>query len=161
MVGTSKIQNEQEVVRWFEEGRSYGWMMQEYLRKYKIHTTISMWGNFRRRHGLDLRMERSDVALVPWKVKEEHRWAYALAMLRVEARLRRGATVREEDAARLASWKAKAEASGTVVHYDPDTERGFWMVPRRPGVDVDLIRVPDHADTVRWVNDDTATTVRG
>lgn len=152
MVGTSKIQNEQEVIRWFSEGRSYGWMQDEYLRRYNIQTTISMWGNFRKRHGLDLRMPRSDVALIPWKVKEEHRWSYALSMLRVESRLRNGATVRHEDMSRLLSWKAKVDESGTVVHYDPDTEQGFWMVPRRPGIDEDLIRVPDHADTVHWSN---------
>jgi len=31
---------------------------------------------------------------------------------------------------------------GLVVHYDADTEQGVCYVPRRPGVDLDLIREP-------------------
>ena len=52
-MGARKIQNEQEVIRWFDEGRTYQWMTDEYKRKYGIDVALSMWGNFRRRRGLE------------------------------------------------------------------------------------------------------------
>lgn len=32
-----------------------------------------------------------------------------------------------------------------VVHYEPQSHAGFWLVPRRDGVDTDLTRKPDEA----------------
>lgn len=151
-VPASKIQDEQEVIRWFEEGRTYAWMQEEYLRKYHIETVPSMWGNFRRRRGLDRRITRDD-DLLPWFVREEHRWAYPARMLRAEGRRRAGMELSKEDARRLPAWKRQLEKAGAVVHYDPDTDEGFHYVPRRPGVDVDLIRVPDHKTTQRRAAD--------
>ena len=141
---TSKIVNEQEVVRWFNEGRSYQWMIEEYRRKYNLETTPSMWGNFRRRRGLDRRQAR-DASLIPWAVLPEHRWDFAVRMLRVEARRRTGAEVAPVELERLERWKARLESEGLVVHYDPRLPGGFAYVPRRPDVDTDLIRVPDPA----------------
>ncbi|ATI18893.1 immunity repressor [Streptomyces phage Animus] len=142
-----KIQDEQEVIRWFEEGKTYQWMIDEYKRKYNIDTVASMWGNFRRRRGLDRRITRDD-DLIPWFVKEEHRWKYPVAMLRVEARLRDGQELSETDKARLESWKEMLEEEKAVVHYDPDTEDGFFYVPREAS-DTDLIRKPKEKTTPR------------
>ncbi|MFI6286377.1 hypothetical protein ACIBCM_16705 [Streptomyces sp. NPDC051018] len=146
-MGRSKIQDEGEVIRWFQEGRTYAWMVEEYRRKYNIETVPSMWGNFRQRRGLDRRITRDD-DLIPWFVKEEHRWLYPLAMLRVEARRRDGRTLTENDRSRLTSWREMLTAQNTVVHYDPDTEEGFFYVPRRAD-DVDLIRRPERKTTPR------------
>lgn len=151
MKGRSKIQNEQEVLRWFNEGRPYSWMVEEYRRKYNIETTIAMWGNFRSRRGLDRRLDRSP-ELIPWQVNREHRWAYPLMMLRAEARRRRGEELRESDKTRLISWRARLVEGDLVVHYDPDTPEGFFLVPRRPGVDHDLIRDPGTVTSIRWEN---------
>ncbi|MFI5863575.1 hypothetical protein [Streptomyces sp. NPDC051546] len=139
-MGKRKIQNESEVIRWFEEGRTYQWMIDEYRRKYNIETVQSMWGNFRRRHGLDKRIVR-DNELIPWPVKVEHRWAYPLAMLRTEARRRANKTLTETDQSRLASWLEMLRENDAVVHYDPDTEEGFFYIPREAGDD-DIIRPP-------------------
>jgi len=136
----SKIVNESEVIRWFEEGRTYQWMIDEYKRKYNIDTVASMWGNFRRRRGLDPRIVR-DTELIPWEVKPEHRWKYPLAMLRLEARVRAKAKLTKDEQGRLASWKEMLEEENAVVHYDPDTEDGFFYVPRTEG-DRDFIHPP-------------------
>src|SRR5699024_6840968 len=103
LMAKSKIVNDREVRNWFERGKPYSWMVEQYRSKYNIETTLSMWGNYRRRNGLPLRMER-DAELIPWKVREEHRWAYALQMLRCEARRRRGEALREADISRLTPW---------------------------------------------------------
>jgi len=151
-VPAKKIQDEGEVIRWIEQGKTYAWMSEEYLRKYNIETTPSLWSNFRRRHGLDRRIARND-DLIPWEVKREHRWRYPLAMLRHEARQRSGLESAEGIPEKLAAWKANMEAEGVVVHYDPDTEDGFFYVPRRKGIDTDLIRVPDRKTTKRRAAD--------
>ncbi len=150
-MGASKIVDEQEVVRWFEEGRTYDWMCQEYLRKYNIETVPSMWGNFRRRRGLVRRITRND-ELIPWHVQEHHRWAYPIAMLRVEARRRAGMELREIDENRLGNWIASLDERGVVVHYDPDTSEGFFYVPREQG-DTDIIRRPKIKTTLRRAAD--------
>ncbi|WP_406192315.1 hypothetical protein OH733_05505 [Streptomyces griseus] len=146
-MGKRKIQDETEVIRWFKEGRTYAWMIKTYKEKYGIDTVPSMWGNFRRRRGLDRRIVRDD-DLVPWFVKEEHRWAYPLRMLRIEARQRAEKELTESDIARLSSWKEMLEEENAVVHYDPDTEQGFFYVPRQEGDD-DLIHEPDQKTTPR------------
>ncbi|WLW38507.1 transcriptional repressor [Streptomyces phage Vanseggelen] len=141
-MGARKIQDEGEVIRWFEEGRTYDWMVKEYRRKYNIETVPSLWGNFRRRRGLQRRITRND-ELIPWQVKPEHRWLYPIGMLRVEARRREKGeeALSELEATRLASWKKMLADEGAVVHYDPDTEQGFFYIPREKG-DVDLVHVP-------------------
>lgn len=147
-----KIVDEGEVVRWIEEGRTYAWMTEEYMRKYQIETSPSLWSNFRRRHGLDRRIARND-DLIPWEVKSEHRWRYPIAMLRHEARHRAGMDQAAGIPEKLAVWKANLEKDDLVVHYDPDTEDGFFYVPRRPGIDTDLIRVPERKTTERRAAD--------
>ncbi|MFE9928669.1 hypothetical protein [Streptomyces sp. NPDC005533] len=142
-----KIQDESEVIRWFEEGRTYQWMTEEYRRKYDIETVVSMWGNFRRRRGLDRRIVRND-DLIPWFVKEEHRWAYPLTMLRAEGRRRAGKQLTETDETRLASWLNALKKNGSVVRYDPGTEEGFSYVPGQ-AADHDIIRQPDTKTTPR------------
>ena len=144
----SKIQDEAEVIRWIEEGKTYSWIVDEYLRKYHIETVPSMWSNFRARKGLDRRIARND-DLIPWEVSREHRWAFPLAMLRVEARRRAGMKLRDVDLKRLTSWKESLAEQDAVVHYDPETEQGWFLVPRRTGIDNDLIRVPSRKTTTR------------
>ncbi|MFF7800265.1 hypothetical protein [Streptomyces olivaceus] len=146
-MGAKKIQDEQEVIRWFREGKTYQWMIDEYKRKYGIDTAASMWGNFRQRRGLDRRIVRDD-DLIPWFVTEEHRWAYPLAMLRAEARRRAGKELTSLDASRLANWKQMLKEEDAVVHYDPETEEGFHYIPRQPGDD-DLIHQPKRKTTAR------------
>ena len=147
-MGKVKIQDEAEVVRWFTEGRTYRWMVEEHDRKYHIRLSPSAFSNFRVRKGLQRRIAR-EPELIPWEISLPHRWAYPLAMLRVEARRRSGFEVRAADVERLESWKRGMNEDGVVVHYDPDTEQGWWYVPRRPGIDTGLIHEPSRATTTR------------
>ncbi|ATW61306.1 immunity repressor [Streptomyces phage Dexers] len=148
-MGARKIVDEGEVVRWFEEGRTYAWMIEEYRRKYNIETVPSMWGNFRRRRGLQRRITRND-ELIPWQVKPEHRWLYPIAMLRAEARRREKGdeALSELERTRLPSWLKMLKDENAVVHYDPDTEEGFFYIPRQEGDD-DLIHKPKKVTKLR------------
>jgi len=146
-MGASKIVDEGEIVRWYEEGRTYRWMCDEYRSKYSIDTVQSMFGNFRMRRGLERRITRDD-DLIPWHVMKDHRWAYPLVMLRVEARRRAGRELRSQDLDRLTPWLRDLKDRELVVHYDPDTKEGFFYVPAR-SIDIDLIRVPEQKTTLR------------
>lgn len=148
----SKIQDKAEVIRWFEEERTYDWMVQKYKEKYGIDTVPSMWGNFRRRNQLDRRLVRDD-DLIPWEIQDQHRWRNAVTMLRAVARQRAGMELSERDAERLPGWLRTREETDTVVHYEPETERGFYYVKRRPGIDNDLIREPERKTTPRLNRD--------
>ncbi|MEV5149978.1 hypothetical protein AB0L14_37905 [Streptomyces sp. NPDC052727] len=135
-----KIVDEQEVIRWFEEGRTYTWMQETYREKYGIETTIPMWSAFRRRRGLDRRHLRA-ADLLPWRMKDEHRHLYPAIMLRAEARQRAGRELNERDQARLTAWRRWLDEEKLVVHYDADTADGFFYVPREEQ-DTDIIREP-------------------
>jgi hypothetical protein len=136
----SKIQDEQEVIRWIQEEKPYAWMVEEYMRKYHIKTTVTMFSNFRRRKGLAPRIAR-DPNVVPWALKEEHGWATPLTLLRLEARRRNNFPLRAVDKTRLENWLKELKEKNVVVHYDPDTDQGFFYVPREEGDD-DIIRRP-------------------
>lgn len=147
MAGKTKIQNEQEAIRWIEEGRTYQWIVEEYERKYNITTTPTMWSNFRRRKGIEGRIVRDD-DLIPWEVRKEHRWSYPVMMLRAEARRRAGRELRGTDAKRLASWLQTLDDLNAVVLYNPNTDDGFFLVPREK-TDDDIIRRPKRKTTTR------------
>lgn len=85
-------------------------------------------------------------ALIPWRVRLEHRGAYDQRMLRLESRQRAGKLPRPADAQLLKSWKKQLDSDDAVVHYEPTTAQGWFHVPRRHGIDDDLIRVPDPED---------------
>ena len=63
-------------------------------------------------------------------------------MLRAEARRRAGIELRDDETAQLNSWIDRLKEDGTVVHYDGDIDEGWFYVPRRPDIDMDLIREP-------------------
>ena len=149
MAGRSKIVDRQELIRWFNQGKTYSWMRDEYKRKYGLDVGLSMFGNFRRREGLTRRITRDD-DLIPWAVKEEHRYAWDITMLRFEGRRRAGLReLKPEQEQHLEAWIAGLQEDDAVVHYDPDTEKGWFHVPRRAGIDADLIRKPDRKTTLQ------------
>lgn len=93
------------------------------------------------RAGLTQRV-RYDKAL-PWpKIKTVHNGHYAAQMLRAGARIDAGLEISEELEQRYRNWEARLKEEDAVVHYDPNTEDGFFYVKRRPKVDKGLIRNP-------------------
>jgi hypothetical protein len=150
VVPASIIENDGEVERWFEQERPYSYMIEQYETKYHKKTTIAYWSKQRDRRGYPPRNVR-DKKLMPWRIaNEDHLHTEDPTNLRREARLRAGKTVGEDPEYQakalreLEQWKERLDAEGAVVHYDPDTDEGWFWVPRREGVDLDLIREPDN-----------------
>lgn len=147
----SIIVNEQEVRRWFEQGRPYSYMIEQYQTKYGRDTTIAYWSKWRQRHGIERRNVRDD-KLIPWKVEEQHRYDWDILNLRKEARRRAGKPLPEGEDDVVDGWIRGLEADGAVIHYEPETEQGWFRVPRREGVDFDLIREPEQRDRTGYRN---------
>lgn len=140
-----KIQDEGELERWYNEGMTYKEMAYRYLVKYNLEVSPTLFSSWRKRKGLDKRIVRDD-HLIPWEVKPEHRYNYEVSMLRLVGRQRAGRPLSDLELQRVTSWVATLEEDQAVIHYDPETEQGFWRIPREPGDD-DLIRRPDRATT--------------
>lgn len=81
---------------------------------------------------------------VPWHpIRKEHRDRYLIRMLRAAHRREQGLKSAPVLEAMLDTFLAQAAELDFVVTYDPDTEEGFFRVPRRHGIDEGLIRNPD------------------
>lgn len=130
----------EDVARWLAAGRTHAWMCEESERRYNAPVSPASWHDVRQRPARDAAAIRN--ALVPWVIRPEHRWAYALTMLRSEARRRAGGEVTERDGDRLDLWIENLRLGDLVIHYEPRSDEGFRHVPRRRGVDTDLIREP-------------------
>lgn len=83
---------------------------------------------------------------IPWKLKPEHRHLHAARMLRTLARLESGRPIGKTLESQVESWVRGLQEEDSVIAYDPDTEEGFWRVPRRPGIDLWYYRDPSVDD---------------
>ena len=89
---------------------------------------------------------------VPWHpIRTEHRDRYLIRMLRANARRQQGLKSAPVLEAMLDKFLQAAEEQDFVVTYDPDTEEGFFRVPRRPKIDEGLVRDPNLDDSGRPV----------
>lgn len=135
-----RIESPAEARRWYDEGRTYRWMAEEHLRKYGVRVAPTSFSELRFREGWPARIKK-DVDLIPWAVKPEHRWHYYLIQLRAEGRRRKGQDLDPHVEANLNAFLRDLRENDAVVHYDPDTEDGFFLVHRQPS-DIDIVRKP-------------------
>lgn len=138
-----KMRDVNEFRRWYDAGHSYRWMADEYKRKYGDTVAPTMFSNWRIKLGLRPRLAVRDRRIIPWDVREEHQTLLPMRMLQLEARRQRKLALTPLQLRRHESWRQKLEEGNLVVHYEPETEQGFFYVPRREGVDTGLVRVPD------------------
>lgn len=97
------------------------------------------------RYGLDPRRNRWD-RFLPWRVKAEHQVAKEAILLRKLGRREAGLENDERSDKWLDGWLIELREKDAVVDYYPDTEEGFWYVPRLPADgdgEYDVIRRPE------------------
>lgn len=80
--------------------------------------------------------------VIPWRVRVQHTGHYALMMLRYYARRKHELALTDDQSDRLDSWLAKLKDMNAVVMYVPDSEDGFYYVPRLPEDKRGIIRQP-------------------
>lgn len=140
-----KLIPDSEVDQLLRQGLTYREVAERLRRDFNIDVKPNSITAWRRRRGEDYRRPRHE-DLLPWRVKSEHTYMYIPKLLRWESRLRAGEAVHPGDQRKVELFKqrlANAFPNGGVVHYDPDTDQGWWIVERRPGIDNDIIRNPD------------------
>lgn len=132
---------QQKVERLARAGLSNAEIIERLRREDHIDTTTAAISMFRKRHDLPrLRARYED--LLPWQVRPEHGNLFMAKMLRTEGQLRAGKELPESTAAQHAAWRLRLEEADAVCHYDGETAEGWWLVPRRHGIDKGLIREP-------------------
>lgn len=97
------------------------------------------------RYGLKSSKPRPRYAdMLPWKLNEEHRMATIARKLRLEQRRREGGKLSDYELEWVQAFINDLEQRDAVVHYNPKTAKGFWLVARDPERDApgDLIRRP-------------------
>lgn len=78
--------------------------------------------------------------LLPWVISnEDHRMKRDARMLRLEGRRRRGIAMSDKELRLLTTWLGDLKDADAVVAYNPNSEPGFFWVPKREGED--LVRV--------------------
>jgi hypothetical protein len=143
-VPAPKIPHE-KVRRLVRQGLTPKQIAETLLAEDDIRVTPAAIGMWRKRQGIAPTMARH-AALLPWKLRREHKDLWPAVQLRTEGMRRRGEKISPRQAKSLDDWIANLEAQNAVVHYDRDSENGFYNVPRREGVDLDLIRDPTKED---------------
>lgn len=84
---------------------------------------------------------------LPWRVRGVHRTLEPARAIRTWVRRESGQDVPEVELRRLDHVLAFLAEHGdengpAVFDYDPSTEAGWLVVPRRPGVDEGIVREP-------------------
>jgi len=136
------------IARLMREGKTDGDIVRYLAEHEHITVTRQAISAWRKRRGDDMR-PRPPKAM-PWKLRPEHRQTEPARIIRNHARLERGDTIPEGDMDRYRRAIARLEETGTVFHYDPDTEQGWFLVPRRKGVDKGIVREPDDTRDRAW-----------
>jgi hypothetical protein len=78
--------------------------------------------------------------LLPWVIQVEHRNHIDARMLRLEGRRRSGQKLHKQEQRWLDQWKHELfEVRNAVVHYEKDTDEGFFWIPRTAEHGDDLI----------------------
>ena len=135
------VPSKEVLQRYADAGMTQAQMVTEWETSSNIRVSRSAIGMALARYGVVGQRRRRPryENTVPWTVRTEHQKAYDLWMLRLEARRRLGESIDAGQLARLNSWRKDLQEQDAVIVYDPDTERGFFWVPRREDDD-DIVR---------------------
>lgn len=131
-----------ELRRMRDQGMTHQQIADEVFKRTGYRVTRNAVTVALQRHGLADKPVRYSEE-IPWRVRERHERNYALAMLRLYARQRRNIRLNSEQQQRLDSWLGQLEEHQRVVAYIPDSEDGFYYVPREEGDGDEIIRRPE------------------
>jgi hypothetical protein len=142
MSAKRKLPSDSVLAKWLDEGLNHEQIRARAMEITGEDITLSSVSSALSRAGLTYRV-RYDTH-IPWRrISVDHNHAYQLSMLRLASRIERGLPVRAVDEKRLNNWIEQLKADGVVVHYEYESPDGFYYCKARPGIDTDLIRVPD------------------
>jgi hypothetical protein len=136
----SKILPDSLLVRLIREGKN-DTQIRDYLREHESITVtrqaISAW---RSRRGNPMRpmVEKA----VPWVLRPEHVNSEPARAIRWYRRRELGLPIDDNETTRLNRVVAHLDHVAGVLHYEPSQPQGWVIAPRRPGIDLGIVRVP-------------------
>lgn len=82
--------------------------------------------------------------LIPWVLEERHKMKQHAAMLRYEWKRQLGETIPPDKLSNVHFFFRQRAEKQTVIHYEPNSQQGFWDIPREWFDATDaLVRDPD------------------
>lgn len=123
---------------------SLGLTQQQIADRYEEETGIrcsrAAIGMAIKRYDLESNKPRPRFAeLTPWTLPKKHQMKWDARMLRLEGRRRQGLPMTDKELRALTAWLGDLQEADAVVAYNPNSEPGFFWVPKREGED--LVRV--------------------
>ena len=79
---------------------------------------------------------------VPWTLRPEHVNTEPARAIRWYRRRELGLPLSDIETTRLDRVVAHLDHAGGVLHYEPTAPQGWVIAPRRPGIDLGIVRVP-------------------
>ena len=140
--GTTRAPNKTQLKNYLAKGLTQAQIVEAWERDSNVRVSRSAIGMAISRYGLASAKPRPSYReMIPWRVRWEHRMAWDVRMLRLEARRRRGDALADKEKRDLTVWRSRLDEANAVVIYEPDTDEGFFWVTRRPDDD-DVVRRP-------------------
>lgn len=136
-----KVLPDKLIEQWMRSGKTDAEIVRLLVAQENISVTRQAISAWRKRKGMG--MKAQPPRAMPWDLRPEHRAMEPARTIRNFARVQRGETLPAEEQQRLDRALAYLDSVGGVYHYDPSFEEGWFVVPRRPGVDdAGIVRVP-------------------
>lgn len=132
-----KLIPDSEVEQLMRAGKTDAQILEILERDHHITVTRQALSAWRKRRGLDARPQVTGA--VPWTLRPEHRNSEMAKVLRWHARDKAGLTLRDDERYRMQRVAAILDERDAVLWYDPASEDGWVLVPRRKGVDTGLV----------------------
>lgn len=133
-------------------GATYRQVADWYSQTYRVPVSLDTVRRTALKHGFQPRNATCE-DLVKLRVPEEHLMDPEARRLRAYARRLADLPLSDDDATRLDLWLAKLKPEDLVVGWDASLvqedpgdapeDRGWYYTPRRPGIDLGVIREPD------------------
>lgn len=128
-----KVPDKNTLQRWHDAGMTHQAMADRVLAETGERVSRAAISMALQRYNITTEQKARYRDEVPWHVRVEHLRAYPVRMLRLLGRRRSGEPMADDLSARLDGWLRQLEESNAVVAYDPDSDQGFFYVPREDG----------------------------
>lgn len=136
----AKILSDSLLGRLMREGKTDAQVVRYLAEHENITVTRQAISAWRKRRGQDMRP--LSPRAMPWTLREEHRQLEPAKVIRWHARVERGDPIPDADRVRYERAIAVLKERDAVFDYDPNSDHGWRLTPRRPGVDTGIIREP-------------------
>jgi len=143
MANAQVVPNKTELRAYLSQGLTQQQIVDAWKRDSGVTVSRSAIAMAIERYGLKSAHPRARYEeLLPWRVAIEHRERTDARMLRLEGRRRAGQKLGEKEERWLDGWLEQLREQNAVIHYDRDTEQGFWWIPREPEHGDEIINRP-------------------